>query len=352
MNRIAPSKDAIEAARRAGHKRINLALQGGGSHGAFTWGVLDRLLEDPRVEIEGITGTSAGAMNAAALACGYAEDGRKGARLRLDHFWDKIAEGGRKSPIKRMPWEKSDNFRLDNTMSFNLFDTLTRLFSPYQLNPTNVHPIRDILDAAIDFDRLRRSSGIKLFIAATNVRSGKVKIFQNKDMSSDVLLASACLPFLFQAVEIDGEHYYDGGYMGNPCIYPLIYGCDSSDVLIVQINPLSREEIPTSARDIMDRVNEISFNSSLMREMRAVHFVSRLIDSGALDSTQYKRTWIHMIEADEQIKKLGASSKLNAAPEFLNYLKSIGRETAEKWLGSYWENVGAESTVDLVKTYL
>ncbi len=254
--------------------------------------------------------------------------------------------------MKRMPWERSDNFRLDHTIGFNFFDTLTRLFSPYQLNPQNLHPIRDILDDAIDFERLRHSSEIKLFIAATNVRTGKVKLFQNKDMSTDVLLASACLPFLFQAVEIDGEHYYDGGYMGNPCIYPLIYSCESSDVLIVQINPLTREEVPTTARDIMDRVNEISFNSSLMREMRAVHFVSRLIDSGALDSKEYKRTWIHMIEADDELKKMGASSKLNADPEFLLHLKSVGRNAAEKWLANTWETVGSDSTVDLVKTYL
>lgn len=199
---------------------------------------------------------------------------------------------------------------------------------------------------------MRACTAVKLFVCATNVRTGKVNVFENRELSADAVLASACLPFLFQAVEIDGEPYWDGGYMGNPAIFPLIYGCDSPDVLIVQINPLLRETIPKTAREILDRVNEISFNSSLMREMRAIAFVTRLIDSGKLQADEYKRMKIHVVEADEQLKPLGASSKVNAEAAFLEHLKAIGREACERWLAANFDQLGARSTVDLAATYL
>jgi NTE family protein len=350
--KAAPKAAAAKAAA-ATNKRLNLALQGGGAHGAFTWGVLHRLLEDPRIQIEGISGTSAGAMNAAVLACGYAQDGAQGACRLLDTFWHKIAEAGGKSPLQRSPWDRmTNNYRLDNSPSFMIFDLLSRLMSPYQLNPMNFHPLRDVLDEIIDYDLLRHASRIKLFIAATNVRTGKVRLFTSKELSTAALLASACLPFMFQAVEVDGECYYDGGYMGNPCIFPIIYSCESKDIIIVQINPLCREEVPTTAREIMDRVNEISFNSSLMREMRAIHFVTHLIDLGALDDKQYKRMLIHMIEADEELKRLGASSKLNSDLDFLLHLKDVGERAADAWLAKNFDKLGVDSTVDLAATYL
>ena len=339
--------------KAGGRKRLNLALQGGGAHGAFTWGVLDRLLEDPRIEIEGICGTSAGAMNAAALVSGFCSGGAADARASLDRFWAAIAAMGRASPIQRGLFDRMmGNWRLDHSPSYVTFDFLSRMLSPYQLNPFDYNPLKQVLQEVIEFDTIRRSEALKLFICATNVRSGKVKVFRNPEVCIEALLASACLPFMFQAVEHDGEHYWDGGYMGNPAIFPLIYDCDAPDVLIVQLNPLHRETVPTTAREILDRVNEISFNSSLMREMRAVHFVTRLIDAGKLNSGDYKRMNIHMVEADQDLKPLGASSKMNAEPEFLDHLKAIGRRACDRWLAEHFDQIGTDSTVDLVETYL
>jgi NTE family protein len=334
-------------------KRLNLALQGGGSHGAFTWGVLDRLLEDPRLEIEGISGTSAGAMNAAVLAAGYARNGRDGARQALAAFWQRIAALGSLGPFQPTPWDRATGHRrLESSPGFFLFDMFSRAFSPYEFNPLNLNPLRTLLDDAIDYDGLRHASGIKLFVAATNVRSGKAKIFSNRDLSTDVLLASSALPFLFQAVEIAGQAYYDGGYSGNPCIYPLIYNCESRDVAIVQINPLHRDEIPTTAREVVDRVNEISFNNSLVHEMRAVHFVTRLIDSGALDGAEYKRMLMHMIEADAEMREVGAASKMNTDRAFLAHLMEVGRTAAESWLDRCYEDIGQRSSLDLAAAFL
>jgi NTE family protein len=334
-------------------KKINLALQGGGAHGAFTWGVLDRLLEDERIEIEGICGTSAGAMNAVALAHGMAEGGAAGARATLDRFWHGVAEAGRFSPIQRSPLDRLlGTWKLDHSPSYAAFDLITRMLSPYQTNPCNYHPLERVLEEVVDFDTVQRCTAVKLFICATNVRTGKIKVFDRDEVCREAILASACLPYLFQAVEYRGEHYWDGGYMGNPAIYPLIYRCETPDVMIVQINPLYRETIPGSAREIMDRVNEISFNSSLMREMRAIAFVSRLVEQGKLDRRHYKRMNIHLLEADEQLKPLGASSKLNAEHAFLQHLKAIGRAACERWLARNFDQIGVNSTVDLVETYL
>ncbi|HLT02204.1 MAG TPA: patatin-like phospholipase family protein [Geminicoccaceae bacterium] len=334
-------------------KRVNLALQGGGAHGAFTWGVLDRLLEDERIEIEGICGTSAGAMNGVAVAHGLEEGGAAGARRTLDRFWYAVAELGRFSPIQRSPIGHAlGTWRLDTSPSYLAFDYLTRMLSPYQTNPCNYHPLERVLEEVVDFAVVRRCTAIKLFICATNVRTGKIKVFGREEVCREAILASACLPFLFQAVEYQGEYYWDGGYMGNPAIFPLIYGCASPDVIIVQINPLFRDTIPITAREIMDRVNEISFNSSLMREMRAIAFVSRLLEQGKLDPAHYKSMNIHLVEADEQLKPLGASSKLNAERAFLEHLKAIGREACDRWLDRNFDQIGVSSTVDLAETYL
>jgi NTE family protein len=214
----------------------------------------------------------------------------------------------------------------------------------------NINPLQDVLDESIEFDVIRKYSDIKLFICATNVRTGKVKVFKNQEMVVECLLASACLPFMFQTVELDGEFYWDGGYMGNPALFPIIYACSSKDIVIAQINPLYREEIPTSARDIMDRVNEISFNSSLMREMRAVHFVTKLIDSGQLDAETYKRLNVHIVTS-QALNDLGESTKLNSEPEFLEHLKRLGSQAADSWLEQNWDKIGKTSSVDLVETY-
>jgi NTE family protein len=334
-------------------KRINLALQGGGSHGAFTWGVLDRLLEDHRIVIDSICGTSAGAMNAAVLVSGDSQDGREGARKALREFWRRIGDVGRYGPFQRTPIDRlMGDWRLDYSPNFIVLDAMSRLFSPSQLNPMGLNPLRGILEETIDFDAVRFAPGIRLFICATNVRSGKVKIFSGREITVDALLASACLPEMFQPVEIDGEVYYDGGFMGNPALFPLQYESESHDLVIVQINPLHRDEIPQTAREIQDRVNEISFNATLMREMRAIHFVNRLIDGGELDPTEYRRTNIHLIEAAAEMKALHASSKLNADPELIDYLHTLGRTAAGDWIDKNFDRLGVGSSIDVAKTYL
>jgi NTE family protein len=330
-----------------GKKVVNLALQGGGAHGAFTWGVCDRLLEDPTFEIEGITGTSAGAMNATVLAYGFAKNGQAGARAALDEFWHAIADAARFSPFKRTLMDRiQGSWSLDNSPGYHMMDLIGRMFSPYDLNPTGNNPLREVLEAHVDFEFLRKHSEIKVFLNAVNVRTGKLRQFRNEDLSASAVLASGCLPFMFHAVEIDGEHYWDGGYCGNPALYPLIYYCTSPDILLVQINPLYREELPRSARQILDRVNEISFNSSLMREMRAIKFVSDLIDQGKLSEEDYVKLHIHMISNDE-LAHFGASSKLNAELDFLLTLKELGRNSADEWLNKHWDMVNVQSTCDL-----
>jgi NTE family protein len=335
-------------------KTINLALQGGGAHGAFTWGVLDRLLEDQRIAFEGVSATSAGAMNATVLAYGLTEGGREGARKALEGFWRRVSHAASVGPLQPTWLDRlMGNRSLENSPAFIAFDLISRLLSPYQFNPLNRNPLREVLEQSVDFDRLRSAvCPVKLFLSATNVRTGKIKVFENDVIGPDSVLASGCLPFLFQAVEIDGEHYWDGGYMGNPAMFPLIYGCDSRDVMIIHINPLERKELPTTAFEIMNRVNEISFNSSLMREMRAISFVTKLIDDNPGEIKSLKRMLVHAISADEIMSGLGAASKLNGDWEFLTYLRDQGRDHADKWLAENFDRLGRESTVDIRKEYL
>ncbi len=336
-------------------KRINLALQGGGAHGAFTWGVLDRLLEDGRLDFDGFSGTSAGAMNAAAFAVGWEQGGAELARERLENFWRKVSEAGRPINAWLFGWAaqaESKHRHTEWAPGYLAFDVLSRFFSPYQFNPFNFHPLRQIVEQAIDFGSLRRCRRTKLFVCATAVRSGKIRVFENPEVTTDVLLASACLPYLFQAVEIGGEAYWDGGYMGNPAIFPLIYGCEAQDVVIVQVNPITRTDLPTNARDILDRVTEISFNSSLMREMRAIAFVAKLLEEHKLDPARYKRLNLHFIESETEIAPLGASSKLNTDWRFLTELRDRGRATAKSWLAAHYEKIGRESSVDIRARFL
>ncbi len=335
-------------------KTINLALQGGGAHGAFTWGVLDRLLEDERIAFEGVSATSAGAMNAAVLAYGLTEGGRDGARKALAGFWRRVSHAAATGPLQPTWLDRlTGNRSLEWSPAFIAFDLISRLLSPYQFNPLNRNPLREVLLQSVDFDRLRSADcPVKLFLSATNVRTGKIKVFENDVICPERVLASGCLPMLFQAVEIDGEHYWDGGYMGNPAIYPLIYRCDSRDVMIIHINPLERQELPTTAFEIMNRVNEISFNSSLMREMRAISFVTKMIDDDPAAMKSLKRVLVHAIAADDIMSGLGAASKLNGDWDFLTYLRDHGREHADKWLAGNFDSLGRESTVDVRKEYL
>ncbi len=344
--RRSPSAPAI--------KTINLALQGGGAHGAFTWGVLDRLLEEERIRFEGISATSAGAMNAVVVAYGIAEGGREGGKRALAQFWRRVAHASSLGPLQPSAIDRwFGNHALDSSPVFVLFDLVTRILSPYQFNPLNYNPLRDVLERTVDFDRLRDAScPVKLFLSATNVRTGKIKVFDNKAMGADAVLASGCLPFLFQAVEIDGEHYWDGGYMGNPALYPLIYHCYSTDVVIVHINPMERKELPTTGTAILNRINEISFNSSLMREMRAINFVTRLVDEEHCSRDSLKRMLIHAISADDVMGGLSVASKLNADWEFLTHLRDTGRARADAWLHASFERLGRDSTIDIRERYL
>lgn len=329
-------------------KPINLALQGGGSHGAFTWGVLDKFLEDDRLSIDAISGTSAGAMNAVVVADGLMQGGQKKARQALRTFWKAVSEAATASPIQRTFWDMlTGNWNLDRSPSYLAFDLFGRLFSPYAFNPLNLNPLKDLLVSQVDFERVRSCDRMKLFISATQVRDGKVAIFNRRELTADMVMASACLPFLFQAVEIDGEAYWDGGYMGNPVLYPFAYRCTCSDVVIVQINPLCCRETPKTAREILNRVNEITFNGSLLKELRAIEFVSRLLDEGALDPDRYKKMLIHIVSGEAAFKPLNASSKMNAEWDFLIHLHDIGWKTAERWLDRNFDHIGKESTVDL-----
>src|SRR5262249_17918508 len=334
-------------------KFINLALQGGGAHGAFTWGVLDRLLCDSRLAIDGISATSAGAMNAAVVAQGLLVGGPEAAREGLEQFWRRISLMAAASPIQQSWLDRAvGSYGLDFSPSYQFFDFMTRMLSPYQLNPTDINPLRELLVESIDFARLRAGGGVKLFVAATNVRTGKIRVFESRELSADALLASACLPLMFRAVEIDGQHYWDGGYMGNPAIFPLIYNCDSRDVVIVHINPIERQDVPSSARDILNRMDEISFNSSLMREMRAIQFVTDLIDRDQIKDGRLKRMLIHSIEAQDVMAGLGVSSKLNPDWDFLTHLRDVGRVCAERWLQLNFERIGRTSTVDVRARFL
>ena len=333
-------------------KTINLALQGGGAHGAFAWGVLDRLLDEERLAFEGVTATSAGAMNAVVLAHGLTQGGRSGAKAALTSFWREVSRLSLSSLMPRSPFDAAIEAAGGRPPMELLFDMATRLFSPYQLNPFNINPLRDLLTKSVDFDAIKNDCALRVFLSATNVRSGKIKIFENGELSPEAVMASGCLPFLFQAVELDGEAFWDGGYMGNPAIYPLIYHCRSRDVVIVHINPLQRDELPKDAPAILDRVNEISFNSSLMREMRAIAFVSDLVDKGQLSGRKMKRMLIHAVEADEALAKLSLGSKLKPDWHFLQDLRAKGAAAADAWLATNWTRLGRTSSIDIHECYL
>jgi NTE family protein len=333
------------APRRDGRLLLDLALQGGGAHGAFAWGVLDRLLEEPGLGFDGISGTSAGAMNAAVVADGWAEGGAEGARAALERFWARVSHAARFSPFQRGPLDRMlGRWTLDSSPVFVALDLSARLLSPYDVNPGGLNPLADILAQTVDVGRLARSP-IKLFVTATNVHTGQGRIFRNAEVTPQVLLASACLPTMFQAVDIDGEAYWDGGFAGNPSITPLVRECSSNDTLLVQINPITRPETPRSAREIINRMNEISFNSSLLKELRMIAVLRRVVNPGDSEGALWKAMRVHRIASDV-MTDLGYSSKLNAEWDFLVFLRDEGRRSASDFLREHGRDLGRRSTFD------
>jgi NTE family protein len=329
-------------------KMIDLALQGGGAHGAFTWGVLDRILEDERLHIAGISGTSAGAMNTVALADGYTVNGRKGAQQALHEFWHAVSKAARFSPMQRTPVMKwVGHWSLDYSPGYRMARFFSNMFSPYQFNPLGINPLRDLVARQVNFDRVHACSDIELFVSATNVRTGRAKVFGRNEITLDAVMASACLPQVFHAVEIDGEAYWDGGYMGNPVLFPLVDKCKADDLIIVQINPVFRDEIPRTATEITNRLNEITFNASLTREISSILLLQQLIDEEGLDRSRCTQVRLHRISAEKELKNIGVSSKLNAEWAFLSHLHRIGYRAADQWLDCHFDALGKQSTLGL-----
>lgn len=325
---------------------VDLALQGGGSHGAFTWGVLDRALQVPWVRIEAISGTSAGAMNAAVMIAGYEEGGPEGGRAALEGFWRRNAEAARFSPFRRGPLDiLMGRWTLDNSPFYFAADMAARVFSPYDLNPVGLNPLRDVLEDSIDFSRLAKSA-MRLFVTATNVRTGRGRVFRNEEITPDILLASACLPTMFQAIEIEGDAYWDGGYAGNPTITPLVRDCQSRDTIIVQINPVERANVPRSAQEIHNRLNEISFNATLLKELRMIALLRKVVDPGNGEGARWAAMRIHRI-ASKTLDGLGASSKLNAEWDFLCMLRDQGRSSAARFYEEHGNALGHKSSFDV-----
>jgi len=335
-------------------KRINLALQGGGAHGAFTWGVLDRLLEDERIEIAGISGTSAGALNGAALKAGLLAGGREGARENLDWLW---AQMGAIDDMRLPSWMTGNmpgigyfSNALELSPAYTWADAISRVVSPYAYGSFYLNPLRRVVDK-FAYDRVCRICEPQFFVGATNVHTGKIRIFKGDEISSDSLLASACLPTLFQAVEIGDAHYWDGGYAGNPALFPLFANDLPDDILVININPLVRNEVPKTPQDIQNRINEISFNASLLRELRAIHFVQELLANGTIPEGSMKRVLLHMIADDDLMRELSVATKLVPTPLVLDRLKRAGQAAADAFLATHFDDIGACDSVDLAQMF-
>ena len=325
---------------------VDIALQGGGSHGAFSWGVLDRLLEEPWLRIDGISGTSAGAMNAAVLVHGHQKGGVAGAREALETFWRRVSEAARFSPFQRGPLDiLLGRWTLDLSPIYVVMDLMSRLVSPYELNPGGANPLRDILAEQIDFHVLAQSP-INLFVTATNVRTGRGKVFKNADITPDVLLASACLPTMFQAIEIDGDAYWDGGYSGNPTLSTLVRECKSQDTILIPINPIERVATPRSASEILNRLNEVSFNAVVLKELKMMALLRKVADPGDGEGKLWANMRVHMVRNDV-LNELGASSKVLAEWGFFEYLHREGRKAAQAFLETHAKDLGKRSTLDL-----
>lgn len=340
-------------------RRINLALQGGGAHGAFTWGVLDRLLQDDSIEIAGISGTSAGALNGAAVKAGLASAegaaGRRAARDNLEWVWRQVGAVGDLQMATwvgaMMPGLGGAIAMAEQYMPLTPAELASQVFSPYALGAAFRNPLERIVER-FRFDQVCAETGPRLFVSATNVRSGKIKVFRGAEISTEVILASACLPSVFQAVEIDDpetgrrEAYWDGGYTGNPALYPLFAKDLPDDIVIVNINPIWRDEVPQTPQDIASRVNEISFNASLLAELRAIDFVHRLIDSGKIERGAMKDVLVHMIADDALMTQLSSRTKVTATPLLLHQLRAAGHAAAESFMAGNGADLGHRSTTD------
>lgn len=334
-------------------KTLAVALQGGGSHGAFTWGVLERLLEEERIKLEGFCGTSAGAMNATVLAYGLYLGGRKKAIELLEVFWTKISKSSTFSLLQPSWYDRLlGEGNMDFSPGFFFFDLMSQFSSPYQQKSLNYNPLRDILLEIVDFDSLKSCTQTKLFVCATNVRRGRAKVFDMSTISIDAVMASSCLPFLFKAVTIDGEDYWDGGYMGNPPMFPLIENTCANDILLVQINPINIAKTPTDASNIRDRVNELGFNSSLMHEMQKIELIDKLVDKGITFDGKFRKILLHTINPELDLANYNVSSKLNATWGFISKLRSLGRKYADEWLGKNFDKIGVETTCNIRETFL
>jgi NTE family protein len=332
-------------------KKVNLALQGGGAHGAFTWGVVDHLLADDRLQITGISGASAGAVNAVMIADGIARGGTEEARKRLAEFWRAASAGGSLPPVQRAVTDQMLSMMpFAATPVQNWFETMSRYFSPYDLNPFDINPLNDLIARSVDFEAVRNSD-LDLFISATNVHTGRLRIFAREKITADVVMASAALPFVFRAVEIDGIPYWDGGYMGNPAIFPFLHATDADDVIVVQINPVTRPTTPRSSSEILNRLNEITFNSALISELRSMDFINQLIDDGHLPrgsgKNQFRRLNIHRIDLGALGNRLAGSSKMKTDFDFLELLHRAGQRAARRFLDQHFEAIGKHSTLDL-----
>ncbi len=341
-------------------KRINLALQGGGAHGAFTWGVLDRLLQEKDLEIAAISGTSAGALNGAALKAGYSQGGREGARLLLDRIWHQV---GSVHDLRLTGWIAQAlppvgmvNAWMEAMMPVSPMNLASLVTSPYQYGPLYRNPLEPVV-RSLNFDQVCAKEGPELHIAATNVRTGKIRVFAGEEVTGEVIMASACLPSMFQAVEIADprtgktEAFWDGGYTGNPALYPLFRSHLPDDILIVNINPLLRDEIPQSPQEIQNRINEISFNSSLLRELRAIKFVKRLIEDGTMQRGNMKDVLVHMVADDDLMNTLSATSKLTPTPYLLHSLKEAGRAACDGFLTAHKADLNSRSTINLEEMF-
>ena len=332
--------------KRGGPVLVDLALQGGGSHGAFTWGVLDRLLEEPGLRFDGISGTSAGAMNAAVMASGLMQGGPEGAREALEGFWKRVSDAARMSPLRRGPIEiLTGNWTLDYSPVFAAVEFAAQVFSPYDSSLGGSNPLSKILAESVDFAHLV-DSPIKLFVTATNVHTGQGRIFRNAELTPEVLLASACLPTMFQAVEIDGEPYWDGGYAGNPSMSPLVRECSASDTILVQINPIVRPGTPRTAREIQNRLNEISFNATLLKELKAGALLRQVADPGTGEGAAWANMRVHRISSEIMLE-LGYSSKLLTEWPFFTMLRDEGRKSADAFLAAHKGDLGVRSSLDL-----
>ena len=330
-------------------KNVALALQGGGAHGAFTWGVLDALIEDGRLGFEAVSGASAGAMNAVVMIDGWLADGPEGARAGLERFWREVSLDGDFTPGQRSLFHGMFGALKGNPVLEFWSKVLTP--SPYVSNPLNINPLRRALAAQVDFARLREADTAGVFVSATNVWTGKLAVFERERLTVDHLMASACLPTVFQAVEIDGVPYWDGGYLGNPPLYPLHRGAVTRDILLVQINPVERRETPRTEKEIQDRLNEITFNANLLRELRAIDFVDGLIEEGVLGQGRYQRVLVHRIDGTDALEDYNAASKLDARWRVFQRLRDKGREAAQAWLAENYEKIGRDCSLDLQTAY-